>query len=106
MREKRVIEAFSTAAATSPQRAMALETLGTDSDGLVVRRLLDRAVLRESSPGRYYLDLPSWEALRRTRRRMVFLLLALLVILLVVGVIGLRASEATRSSHSLGEVAR
>jgi hypothetical protein len=97
MRERRVVEAFTTAAATSPHHALALETLGIDSDGVGVRRLVDRAVLRQSAPGRYYLDVPTWEALRRARRRTVLVLLLILAVLLVVGVIGLHQAPVAVS---------
>jgi hypothetical protein len=36
-------------------------------------------VLREAGPGLFYLDEPSWEALRRFRRRVVVILAALVI---------------------------
>jgi len=104
MKERRLVEAFTAAGATSPGRALSVDTLGIDADGLAMRRLRDRAVIRESSPGRFYLDLTTWEALRRSRRRMAFVMLAILVILLIIGVIGLRAHEAAPSQQTLGTV--
>jgi hypothetical protein len=35
-------------------------------------------VLRATAPGRYYLDEPTWHAIRSTRRRLVFVLLAVI----------------------------
>jgi uncharacterized protein YcgI (DUF1989 family) len=90
MKERRLVEAFVAAGATSPQRARAVEALGVDPDGLALRRLRDRAVIREVPPGRFYLDLESWQALRRKRRRTLLLLLVVLVIVLIVGVLGTR----------------
>ena len=66
MRERRLVEAFTLAAATSPDRALPVETLGVDYDALALRRLQQRAVIREGAPGRFYLDVPSWQALRRS----------------------------------------
>ena len=38
-------------------------------ESMAVRRLHDRAVIREAAPGVYYLDEEVWTAVRRTRRR-------------------------------------
>jgi hypothetical protein len=87
IRERRVVEAFSAAAATSPERARPLETLGIESDGMALRRLQKRAVIRESAPGRFYLDVPTWDALRQMRHRMAFVMLAVLIVVLLLGVL-------------------
>ena len=79
--ERRMVEAFERAGATSPAAARTPDELGLDTWSLGWRRLTDRAVIREAAPesGRYYLDLEVWQAVRRTRRR---LLLVVVVILL------------------------
>ncbi len=53
-------------------------------------RLRRHAVLREASPGLYYLDEPSWQAVRGMRRRMALamLLVVLVFTLALLGVIG------------------
>jgi hypothetical protein len=79
-RERRVVEAFTVAGATSPERARPLDSLGIESDGMALRRLQDHAVIREAEGGRFYLDLPSWQALRRMRRRMAIILLVVILI--------------------------
>jgi hypothetical protein len=79
-RERRVVEAFTAAGATSPERARPVESLGVESDGMALRRLQGHAVIREAEAGRFYLDLPSWQALRRTRRRLALVLLAVILI--------------------------
>ena len=84
MRERRVIEAFTVAAATSPERAVPIETLGIEYDALALRRLQQHAVIREVAPGRLYLDVPTWQALRRMRLRIVFVLFGIILIALVV----------------------
>ena len=42
-------------------------------------RLVARAVIRGGAPGTFYLDEPSWAALKSMRRRMVTVLLLLVV---------------------------
>jgi len=59
-KERRVVDAFLRARATSPERAVAPEDLGVDLGGVGGRRLLRHAALREAAPGRYYLDEPTW----------------------------------------------
>lgn len=79
-KELDVLEAFRSAGATSPASARSLEDIGLD-DTWPVHRLHNRAVVRESGAGLYYLDEEVWAALHRTRRRVV---LALVVVLLAV----------------------
>jgi hypothetical protein len=82
MRERRMVEAFELAGATSPDRARTPDELRVDPSSIGWRRLRDRAVIREESAGsgRYYLDREVWAAVRRMRMRLV-------AILLVVGVL-------------------
>jgi hypothetical protein len=75
VKERHVVDAFLRAGATSPERAVVPEDIGVDLAGVGGRRLLRHAVLRATSPGRYYLDEPTWAAIRSTRRRLVFVLL-------------------------------
>jgi hypothetical protein len=81
IRERRMVEAFQIAGATSPDRARTADEVGVDPGSLGWRRLHNRAVIRESSPGsgRYYLDQEVWIAVRRTRMRIlvIFLIVAL-----------------------------
>jgi hypothetical protein len=77
VKERHVVEAFQRARATSPERAVLPEDIGVDLAGVGGRRLLRHAVLRPGPPGLYYLDEPTWAALRSTRRRMVFVLLVI-----------------------------
>jgi uncharacterized protein YegJ (DUF2314 family) len=75
--ERRMVEAFETAGATSAATALSPDDVGVDSTSLSWRRLTRRAVIREASPGSglYYLDREVWQALRRTRMRLLFALL-------------------------------
>jgi hypothetical protein len=91
-RQRDVVSAYQTAGATSPAAARTPGELGVEHD-MIVRGLVNRAVLRDAGEGRYYLDVPSWEALRRTRGRLVLVvggIAVLLAVLLALGVIRLR----------------
>lgn len=88
-REKEVVDDFRAAGATSRESAQSYTAIGL-GESLGLRRLRDRAVIREAAPGTYYLDEEVWTAVRRTRRRVatVFLLiLALFLLGVVVGTI-------------------
>jgi hypothetical protein len=95
VKERHVVEAFTSARATSPDRAVVPEDIGVDLGGVGGRRLLRRAVLREAAPGLYYLDEPSWRAMRSTRRRLaLILIIAALAALYFVTVAGGHAGAA------------
>jgi hypothetical protein len=81
-REKEVVEDFRAAGAISRETAQSYTASGP-GPSLGLRRLRDRAVIREAAPGTYYLDEEVWTAVRRTRRRIatVFLLILTLVLL-------------------------
>ena len=80
MKERHVAEAFERAGITSAEKARAPEELGVGTHGLGWRRLVDRAIVREASPGRWYLDVPSWVATRRLRRRRSLVLFVLAIV--------------------------
>ena len=72
-KERRMVGRLRMAGAVSPEQARTLEELGI-SKGVILRRLRERAVIRQSGPDRFYLDEPSWEAIRRGRRRAIHVL--------------------------------
>jgi hypothetical protein len=74
LKEKHIVAAFRDAAAISER--------------IPFRRLCDQAVLRTTAAGLYYLDEPSWEALRRGRRRRVLVALLLVIAFGLVFVFG------------------
>lgn len=84
-RERRMVNRIRMAGAVNPQQARTLEELGI-TRGVILRRLRERAVIREAAPGHYYLDEPSWQAVRRGRRRAIHVmgLIALVILLAVV----------------------
>jgi hypothetical protein len=96
-KERDIVSTYRGAGAVSPGRARQPEELGLDRR-LVFDRLVRRAVLREANDGRYYLDEPSWEALRSTRRRavMIFAIVALVVVAALVasGAVNFGATRA------------
>ena len=77
-RERRIVEAFRRAGATLPQKALTLDAAGVAEDG-AVRWLRKHAVLREASPGTFYVDEPSWRSLRAFRRRLAIVMAAILI---------------------------
>ncbi len=88
-KEKDLVAHFQQARAISPSSAQSLGALRVE-DGMALRRLQERAVIREGAPGMFYLDEPSWLALRHTRRRVIT------VLLLIVVALGITAALASR----------
>jgi len=85
-KEHDLVASFRGAGATSPITARSPEELGIDRR-LAFQRLVTRAVLREAGEGRFYLDEPSWHALRGIRRRLVIVVLIVLFAAILIGVI-------------------
>jgi hypothetical protein len=86
-REKEVVDDFRAAGATSRDTAQSYTAIGL-GQSLGLKRLRDRAVIREAAPGTYYLDEEVWTAIRRTRRRIATALLSILAFLLLGVVVG------------------
>lgn len=86
MKERHIVEAFQSAGATSSDRSRTPDEINVDTFGIAWRRLRDHAVVRETAPGsgHYYVDVEVWQAVRRTRQRIVLVagLIALLFALL------------------------
>ncbi len=80
-REMEVVDDFRVAGATSRETAQSYAAIGL-GESMGLRRLRNRAVIREAAPGTYYLDEEVWEAVRRTRRRVATVFLAILVLFL------------------------
>jgi hypothetical protein len=99
MKERQIVEAFERAGATTAHTGRSPTELAVDPDGIGWRRLRERAVVREASPGTglYYLDVEVWQATRRTRRRVLavvfIVMLALLVVLVTGGHFGAAANR-------------
>jgi hypothetical protein len=85
-REQEVIDDFRAAQATSPDRAQSYTAIGL-GDSLAIRRLRNRAVIREAAPGVYYLDEEVWAAVRRTRMRLLVTVMSILAVVLLLGIL-------------------
>lgn len=84
-KERDLVDHFRRAGAISAEKAQSLTQLGIHDEGVAWRRLTHRAVVREAAPGRYYLDEPSWDALRYIRKRLMVVILTIAIILLLGG---------------------
>ena len=87
-REQEVIDDFRAAGATSPDRAQSYQAIGL-GDSLAIKRLHNRAVIREAAPGTYYLDEEVWAAVIRTRRRLVITVLSIIALTLLGVLLGI-----------------
>jgi hypothetical protein len=106
--ERRMVEAFERAGATTPDSARTPDELSVHTGSLGWRRLTRRAVIRESSPGsgQYYLDREVWEALRRTRHRLlIVLIVAMLGVWLYVAVMGIVRGSSRMQPAAPGQPA-
>ena len=78
-KERRIVDAFRRAGAVDPRAAVIPSTIGV-AERFAFRKLRQHAVLREAGPGAFYLDEPSWEALRSMRRRLALMLMLLMLV--------------------------
>ena len=79
-REREVVDDFRAAGAVSPGSAQSYNAIGL-GESSALRRLHDRAVIRETAPGLWYLDEEVWTAVQRTRRRVAVVMLVLVVLI-------------------------
>jgi hypothetical protein len=82
MKERQVVDDFRAAGALTPSTAQSYAAMGF-GEARAVKRLHDSAVIREVSPGLFYLDEEVWVAVRRNRRRRVFMIGAVLALILL-----------------------
>ena len=97
-KERRMVARFVAAGATSREQARSLEQLGV-SRGVILRRLRERAVVRQVGTDRYYVDQESWGAVRRMRRRTASVIVAIglaIVFAILFGARRTRAQEPRR----------
>jgi len=77
VKERHIVEAMQRLAVTSPARALTVDQLadlGVDDRGLAWRALKRRVIVREASPGKWYVDGEVWQATRRRRHILLFVL--------------------------------
>lgn len=89
IKERHIVEAYQRAGATSPGTAVTPASLGVEQR-LAFKKLVSRAVLRETTPGTYYLDEPSWRAARSLRRHMVAIVLLIAILFALLSWFGTR----------------
>ena len=85
-KQEDLIQHFRSAGAISTGTAKSVDELGVETR-LVWSGMLRRAVVREASPGRFYLDEPSWEAMVSRRRIRVRIALAVVAVLMVIALL-------------------
>ena len=87
-RENEVIDDFRAAQATSREKAQSYMAVGL-GHSLALKRLRERAVIREATPGTYYLDEEVWTAVRKTRRRIGSIMILVLALFLLGTLLGI-----------------
>ena len=92
IKEKHIVEAYRFAGATSPDRAATPASLGVH-ERIAFRKLVGHAVLRETQPGMYYLDEPSWAALGNMRRRITTVMMTAAIIIILIALFFQRAGR-------------
>lgn len=81
-KERELVGHFVDAGAISPASARSSSDLGVHERFAWIR-LVERGVIREAAPGRYYFDEPTWVALRRRRRQLALVLMIFVGVLAV-----------------------
>jgi hypothetical protein len=90
LKERQVAEAFERAGAVAAHRAIRPADISVEEGGVIWRRLRERAIIREASPGLYYLDVEGWQAQRRTRRRLALVMLIIVIAAMITAAITAR----------------
>ena len=95
-RERDLVEHFRRVGALSPATARTKDEIGVDGR-MAWFRLVDDAVIRAADDGRFYLDVLTWEALERRRRRLVTVAVTLAAVALAfVGYVAYVATTTRR----------
>lgn len=89
MKEREVREDFLRAGATMPINAMSLADIGI-GESRAVKRLINRTVIREASPGQFYFDEEVWLSVRSMRRRMAMVMLVVMMAFFLLVTFGVR----------------
>jgi hypothetical protein len=78
--ESEVVEDFRVAGATTPAEARSLADIGIGEGG-AFERLCEREVIRQPTPGCFYLDEEAWNAIRSKRSRMGAVLVVMVLLI-------------------------
>ena len=79
-KEKELVAHFRSAGAVTPATAQSPDALGVDTR-MAWLMLTRRAVIREATPGQFYLDEVAWGALEAKRRNLLLIVVAVLLVL-------------------------
>jgi hypothetical protein len=82
-KEREIVDTFRGVGATSADRARDPDELSV-TQHFAFKRLVDRAVLRTTGDGKFYLDELSWNAFRSLRRRMALVMMFIAIALVIV----------------------
>ena len=93
-KERKVVRRFQEAGATTPTQAKSLEDLGIKR-GVGLRRLRERAAIREAAPERYYLDEGVWRTIQRQRKRQALIVIIVVGALILIGLLIARLAAQT-----------
>jgi hypothetical protein len=80
---KKIISAFQQRELFYPEKAVSPEELGLRQN-LMFRRLVGRGVLKEASPGRFYLDREKLEEFNALRRKKIFIVMGIILIAILI----------------------
>jgi hypothetical protein len=94
-RERRMVARMRAAGAIDQGHARTLAELGIKR-GVILRRLRERAVIRQAQPDHFYLDEESWNVVRRQRRRAVSVIVAIAMALALALIFTRRAHAQSR----------
>ena len=87
---RRVLNTLRGANATAPDRARAIEGLDRMARKQLERLVAD-GVIRQASPGHYYLDEPALAVWEREQRRKALIAIVVILFLALVAVVSLRS---------------
>ena len=90
MKMRRYKEAFRAAGAVTPATAMRPDEVGLRKS-VIFDKLVRQRVLVAAGDGRYYLDETRDATVRRSKRKLVLVLLAIILVLLAIGLIAASA---------------
>jgi hypothetical protein len=82
-KQNQYMRRFQEARAVSPDTAMSLEQVGC-RDSRMFQRMVRREVIRQVTPGKYYLDVQAAQIFRKARRERALNALLIVLVLAVV----------------------
>ena len=82
-KQNQYLRRFQEAGAISPDTAATLEQVGC-RDSQMFKRLVRREVIRQTEPGKFYLDVAAAQAFQQARRQRAMTALLIVVILAVI----------------------